>query len=207
MSNRFALHALLGSGPSYKAALIFALTGTPRDYVHVDLRSGAHKTPEFLAKNRYGQVPVLEDRDHNLFICQAPVILEYVAEASGRFTGTTAQEKIRSREWLFWGFDRLARGVYRPRAVALGFWKLSDEITAHYRGEGEAGLALLDKHLEGRDWLVAATPTFADVDLYGVVFYASQAGLSLDALPNLSAWKARIESLPGYGTPADLQGA
>lgn len=207
MSNRFALHALLGSGPSYKAALILALTGTPRDYVSVDLRSGAHKTPEFLAKNRYGQVPVLEDRDHGLFICQSPVILEYVAEVSGRFTGTTAQEKIRSREWMFWEFDRLARGVYRPRAVARGFWKLSEEITAHYRGEGEAGLALVDKHLEGRDWLVATTPTFADVDLYGVVHYANEAGLALDSLPNLSAWKARIESLPGYGTPADLQGA
>ncbi|MFN8831440.1 MAG: glutathione S-transferase family protein [Labrys sp. (in: a-proteobacteria)] len=206
MPHRFALHALLGSGPSYKAALILALTGTPREYISVDLRSGAHKTPEYLAKNRYGQVPVLEDRELGLFICQAPVILEHVAETSGRFMGETVKDRIRSREWMFWEFDRLSRGIYRPRAVARGFWKLSEEVTAHYKGEGEAGLAMIESQLAGRDWLVAATPTFADVDLYGVVYYANEAGLSLDGLPNLSAWKARIEALPGYGTPAELQG-
>ena len=51
---RFTLHGIFASGPTYKVGLMLNLTGTPYDYEHVDLRSGAHKADAFLAKNRYG---------------------------------------------------------------------------------------------------------------------------------------------------------
>ena len=58
---RYTLHGIFASGPTYKVALMLRLTGTPFDYEHVDLRAGAHKADAFLVKNRYGQVPVLEE--------------------------------------------------------------------------------------------------------------------------------------------------
>ena len=207
MPNRFALHAMLGSGPSYKAALMLSLVGEPRDYVHVNLRAGEQKTPDYLAKNRYGQVPVLEDRELGLFICQSSVILEHVAERTGKMLGASTAERLRSREWMFWEADRLMKGIFRPRSVNRGFMKLSEDTTAHYKAEGAAGLELVNAHLAGRDFLVGSAPTFADVDLYGVIFFAGEAGHDLTALTHLHAWKARIESLPGYGLPGEVQDA
>ena len=56
----------------------------------------------------------------------------------------------------------------------------------------------------GRNWLVGEGLTIADIDLYGVVYYAPDGGYDLSAYPHVAAWKARIEALPGYAAPQDL---
>ena len=76
------------------------------------------------------------------------------------------------------------------------------EVVAHYMAEGQGALKILDQHLAGRSFVVGEAPTFADVDLYGVVAYAPQA--EIDLSPNLQAWMKRIEALPGYGAPDGL---
>jgi glutathione S-transferase len=63
---------------------------------------------------------------------------------------------------------------------------------------------VLDDHLAGRSWLVGDAPTIADIDVYGVVAYAPDGGYDLQAYPNLSAWKQRLEALPGFGSPEQL---
>src|SRR5262249_35947294 len=47
------LHGIAFSGPTYKVALMFALAGEPFAYKHMDMQAGAHKTPDYLAINRY----------------------------------------------------------------------------------------------------------------------------------------------------------
>ncbi len=64
MPARFVLHGLFRSGPTYKVGLMLALAGEPFDYVHVDLPTGEHKQPDYLAKQRFGQVPLLVDRQN-----------------------------------------------------------------------------------------------------------------------------------------------
>src|SRR6266849_1425305 len=128
MANRFTLYGHQLSGPTYKVALMLALSGEPFSYHHVDLRAGAHKQPDYLAKNRFGQVPSLVDGD--LKLCQSGSILLYLADKFGKMGGKTAEEKARVREWLFWEFDRLAPNVYRPRAIKRGFMKADDNVYA-----------------------------------------------------------------------------
>jgi glutathione S-transferase len=77
-------------------------------------------------------------------------------------------------------------------------------VLAHYEAEGQAGLKILDQHLAGRSFVVGEAPTFADIDLYGVVAYAPQAQIDLAPYPNLQAWMKRVEALPGYGAPESL---
>src|ERR1041385_7972763 len=79
------LHGSPYSGPTYKVALMLALLGEPFDFTPVDLRAGAHKTPEFLAINRYGQIPAMTDGD--LSLCQSGAILQYLAAKHGKFGG------------------------------------------------------------------------------------------------------------------------
>ncbi len=83
----FTLHGIALSGPTYKVALMFALCSERFSYRHINLREGAHKTPEFLAINRYGQVPALSHGD--LKLCQSAAILEYLSEVLGKFGGAT----------------------------------------------------------------------------------------------------------------------
>ena len=204
MPARYTLHGIWASGPTYKVGLMLALAGEPFDYVHVDLRSGEHKSPAYLAKQRFGQVPLLVDNANGRHLCQSAAIIEYLADATGRFGGASLDERIAAREWVLWGWDRLARGVYRPRGAKAGFLQLSPEVVAHYEAEGRAALHVLDGHLGGRNWIVGEQPTSADVDLYGVVAYADQAGYDPTQFPNVQAWTKRIEALPGYAGPESL---
>lgn len=164
----YTLHGVWASGPTYKVGLMLALAGAPFDYVHVNLREGEHKKPEYLAKQRFGQVPLLVDNSNGRHLCQSASILEYLADATGRFGGASLDERIAAREWILWGWDRLARGIYRPRGAKAGFAKFPPEVLAHYESEGRAALTFLDERLAGRAWIVGEGPTIADIDLYGV---------------------------------------
>lgn len=70
------------SGHAHRARLFLSLIGADAEIVEVDLAKGAHKAPEFLAKNRFGQVPVLEDDGH--FISDSNAILVYAAKKFGK---------------------------------------------------------------------------------------------------------------------------
>jgi glutathione S-transferase len=204
MPARYTLHGSFRSGPTYKVGLMLALSGEPFDYVHVNMREGEHKQPAYLAKQRFGQVPLLVDNENGRHLCQSAAILEYLADRIGKFGGANLDERLRAREWMFWDFDRLAPHVYRPRAVRAGFRQLDPAIVAQHETEGKAALNVLDDHLAGRSWLVGDAATIADIDVYGVVAYAREGGYDLGASPNLSAWMRRVEALPGFAAPEQL---
>jgi glutathione S-transferase len=202
MTNRFTLHGIWLSGPTYKVALMLSLCRQPFDYVHVDLRAGDHKQAAYLEKNRYGQVPCLTDGTSNF--CQSASILQYLAETLGQFDGNSPLERARIREWMFWDFDRLAPAVYRSRAIRIGFRQAEEPVKVMYADEGKVALTVLDKELGKGEWLVGGHPTIADIDVYGVVRYAADGGFDLAAFPDIAAWKARFEALPGFGTPEQI---
>ncbi len=202
MATRFKLYGHQRSGPTYKVALALSLFGEPFEYEHVDLPKGAQKEPAYLVKNRFGQVPCLYDGTHHF--CQSASILQYLAETLKKFDGRNPEEHARIREWMFWDFDRLAPGIYRSRAFALGFRKGEPAVVDNYKAEGEAGLKVLEDHLSKHAWLVGNKPTIADIDIYGVIFHAAAGGFDLARFSKISDWKRRIESLPGYATPEEL---
>jgi glutathione S-transferase len=204
MSARYELHGFWRSGPTYKVALMLSLCGEPFDYVNVSLMAGEHKTPDFLKKQRYGQVPLLVDLGNGRNLCQSASILEYLAEMLGKFAGDTIEEKIEAREWMFWSFDRLAPNIYRSRGMRIGLRSMPFDTAAMYFTEGNVALKVLDGHLSGRTWLVGKGPTIADVDLYGVVDYAAAGGFNLAQYTNISAWMARIAGLKGFGGPEQV---
>jgi glutathione S-transferase len=204
MPARYELHGIWLSGPAYKVGLMLAMCGEPFDYVSVNLRAGEHKSPAFMAKQRFGQVPLLIDNGNGRALCQSASILEYLAEHLGKFAGDTEEEKIAAREWMFWEFDRLAPNVYRSRGMRIGFRSMPFDTAAMYFNEGNVALKVLDDHLKGRDWLVGKGPTIADIDLYGVIDYAAVGGFNLAQYGNLSAWIQRFKALKGFGLPEQV---
>jgi len=200
---KLTLHGIWLSGPTYKVGLALSLMGQPFAYKHVDLRAGAHKKPEYLALNRFGQVPALIDGD--LKLCQSGSILLYLADKFGKMGGKTPEAKARVREWIFWEFDRLAPNIYRPRAIKRGFLKAEDNIYQLYTGLAGDALKVLDTELgKGSGFLVGNEATIADVAVYGDVAYAQEGAIDLAPYPNVKAWIGRIEKLPGYKKYEDV---
>ena len=199
---RFTLYGMLGSGPTYTAALMLSLSRYPFSYIHVNLREGQHKQPDYLVKNRYGQVPAL--RDGQSYHVQSAAILQHLADELHKFDGKTDHEKNRIREWLFWQWDKLAVPVFRLRARARGLRQFGDEVRIMYDTEAKAALALLENEFSKSEWIAAKRPTIADIGVYGVLRYAAEANIDLTPYPGVSAWKKRFEALPGFGAPEQI---
>jgi glutathione S-transferase len=199
---RFTLYGMLGSGPTYTVGLMLSLSRYPFSYIHVNLREGQHKQPDYLVKNRYGQVPAL--RDGQVYHVQSAAILQHLSDELHKFDGKTDLEKHRIREWMFWQWDKLAVPVFRLRARARGLRQFGDEVRIMYDTEAKAALAMLENELGKSEWIAAKRPTIADIGIYGVLRYAAEANIDLTPYPNVSAWKKRLEALPGFGTPEQI---
>jgi glutathione S-transferase len=204
MPARFELNGTFLSGPTYKVGLMLALAAEPFDYVHVSLREGEHKQQGYLTRQRFGQVPLLVDRNNGRHLCQSAAILEYLADTLGKFGGATLDERLQAREWLYWDFDRLAPGIYRSRAIRAGYRSGGPEILEMYANDAVLALKMLDQHLAGRNWIVGEGATIADIDIYGVLNYAGDAEVDLAPYANIVSWMTRFEALPGFGKPSSL---
>ena len=201
MAAPYKLHGVWLSGPTYKVGLMLALTQQKFDYEFINLREAAHQTPAYTAINRFRVVPTLTVNATNKNLAQAAAILGFLALTTGKFAGSTPDEQQQIREWMLWSYDRLAPPVYRSRAHKAGFRKFDDATVAMYAGDGNAALKLLNENLAGRSWLVGNSASIADIDSYGVVFYAPDGGFDLAQYPYVQAWMKRFEALPGYGRP------
>jgi glutathione S-transferase len=199
---RFTLHGTMLSGPTYTVGLMLSLCRHPFSYIHINLREVAHKQPDYLVKNRYGQVPTL--RDGQIFYVQSAAILEHLAESLKKFDGKTPLERQRIREWLFWHWDKLALPLLRLRARARGFRQFGDEVRIMYDGEAKQAFNVLEHELQRSEWIAAKKPTIADVGIYAVIRYAHEAALDLSHFPRISDWRKRFEALPGFGTPEQI---
>ncbi len=204
MPVRFELHGFAYSGPTYKVALALSLMGEAFDYTHVNMMGGEHKQPPYLSRQRYGQVPMLVDRNNGRHLCQSAAILEYLADMTGRFGGADLDERLQVREWLYWDFDRLAAPLYKARVVKAGFRQAPPEVVEDCLNAARTALGVLESHLAGRAWLVGEGATIADIDIYGVVCCAGEAGIDIAEYPQVGAWAKRVEALPGFRSRADL---
>jgi len=204
MPARFELHGFAFSGPTYKVALMLSLASEAFDYVHVNMMEGEHKQPAHLSRQRFGQVPLLVDRNNGRHLCQSAAILEYLADMTGQFGGANLDERLQAREWMYWDFDRLAAPLYKARVVKLGFRKAPPEVVEDCIAAAKSSLAVLEGHLAGRQWLVGESLTIADIDVYGVASFAGEAGIELSDYPQVSAWTQRIEALPRFRTRKDV---
>jgi len=197
----YTLYGSFLSAPTYRVALMLRLCGLPFAYRHVDLGAGEHRTPEFLAINRFGQVPALRhgERVH----VQSNVILQHLATRTGRFLGETPDHALCVAEYLAWEADRLYPGLARLRFFRR-FLRPEPAVQDWFEQFGRNGLDVLDRLLAGRDWLVGESATIADLSCFAPVEQMDEAGLAEADWPNVAAWARRIRALPGYAGPYDL---
>ncbi|MDB5374148.1 MAG: glutathione S-transferase family protein [Belnapia sp.] len=200
MAERLTLHGSFTSSSSYKPMLFLALARLPFSFRTVNLKLGAQKQPDYLAVNRYGQVPALRHR--GLTIVQSNVILDYLARVTGQFEGATEQDRWTAREWLSWEADAITN-VAKVRHYSR-FRAVDPAVMDYFRPLAEAALARVDEALAGRDWLVGETPSIADIGCWGRMVFMAEGGFEIGRWPNLLGWSRRLAALPGFALPYDL---
>jgi glutathione S-transferase len=190
------LHSFPLSGHAHRARLMLALLGLKAETVDVDLRGGAHKQPDFLGLNAFGQVPVLEDGD--TVIADSNAILVYLAskyDKSGQWLPRDPATAAQVQRWLSVAAGQLASGPAAARLVTVFGAPLDHGRTKTIAAQL---FDVMERHLQGRDWLAAAQATIADVALYSYTAHAPEGDVSLQPYPKIRAWIARIETLPGF---------
>jgi glutathione S-transferase len=196
MSQPIRLYRFALSGHAHRAELFLSLLGLPSTLIDVDLTKGQQKLPEFLAKNPFGQVPVIEDGD--VTIHDSNAILVYLAgryDQSGQWLPRDPVAAAQVQQWLSVAAGPLAHGPALAR-VGLLFKRPVDIAKAQELARALFGV--MEAHLAKSPYLVGAAPTIADVALYSYTALAPEGGIELAPYPAIRAWLSRIEALPGF---------
>ena len=191
------------SGNAYKAALTATLAGYDWAPRYVDFFGGETRTPEFRALNAMGEVPVLVDGD--TVLSQSGAIQVHIAKATGRLGGAAGEEEEVLR-WVLWDNHKLSSqaGMARFLMNFLPPEKRPAEVIAFSQGRLKAAYAVLNAHLEGRDWIVGDGVTLADCACCGYLYYPEPFGFDRADWPNIDRWLDTIAALPGWKHPYDM---
>ena len=183
------------SGHAHRARLFLSLINADVDVVTVDLTKGEHKAPDYLAKDRFGQVPLLEDG--GVFIADSNAIMVYAAKKFGRteWLPEDALGAAKVQRWLSVAAGHIAFGPAAARLITLFNAGFNPEEVIN---RAHAILRLIDAELEGRNWIAADRATIADVALYSYIKSAPEGNVDLTAYGNVNNWLARVEALPGF---------
>lgn len=205
MADALTLHEDPRSGNCYKIRLTAALLGLPLATRPYDIIQGETRTPEFLATvNANGRIPVLQigEGETARFLPESNAACWYLAHGSALIP----QDRFAQADMLRWMF--FEQYSHEPNLATLRFWlrfvgegKLSEEQRAQImpkRLAGCAALRLMDSHLASHAFFCGAAPTLADIALFAYTHVAEEGGFGLRDYPQVQAWIARVQGLPGF---------
>lgn len=183
------------SGHAHRALLFLSLLGVKAEIVDVDLANGAHKQPDFLKLNSFGQVPVLDD--DGFIVNDSNAILVYLATKLGRkdWLPDDLQSVAKIQKWLSVAAGEIAYGPAAARLITVfGADFRADEVISR----AQRILGLVNGELQRHMFIMGDRPTIADVALYSYVVSAPEGNVDLAPHPEIRHWLARIEALPGF---------
>jgi glutathione S-transferase len=203
------LYSMQRSGNSYKVRLALAQLGIPYRLVEVDILTGESRTPEFLAKNPNGQVPLLEVAPGR-YIAESNAIIWHLVSGSA-LRPADRIDRAQALQWMFFEQHSL-----EPNIGAAYFWltlvKGGRELQQHaledWMEEGYRSLGVMENHLKHHRYFVADRYTVADIALYAYTHVAHECDFDLTTFPAIRTWLDRVADEPGhvpmYDQPASV---
>jgi len=187
------------SGNCYKPRLLLAKLGKPFKHVSVSSLDGSTRTPEYLAKNPNGKVPLLE-LDDGRFISESNAILLYLAENTP-YLLKDAYERALVYQWLF--FEQYSHEPYVAVRRALMVYPeragdATPERLASTLVGGDKALGVMEVQLEKTSFLAGDSLSIADIALYAYTHEAHRGGFDMDRYPEIKAWLTRVEADKGH---------
>jgi len=197
---RYTLYSMQGSGNCYKPRLAMHHLGIPFSIVDVDIELGESRTPQFLALNANGKIPLLVLPDGRP-LAESNAMLLHLGEGT-HLIPADPYERALVWQWLF--FEQYS---HEPQIAVARYWLhlkpggaamvTADQI-AGWRKKGGAALGVMEGHLEKADWFGGEGFSIADIALYAYTHVADEGGFDLAPFPAIRAWLARVAALPGH---------
>ena len=196
----YTLYSMQSSGNCYKPRLIMHQLGLPFRLVDIDPGKSETRTPESLALNPNGRVPLLVFPDGRK-LSESNAMLLYFAEGT-RFLPTDRFERALVHQWLFFEqYDHepaiaVARSWLKVQSNRVG--KATAEQIADWHKRGNRALSVMEQALDKSDWLAGDAYSVADIALYAYTHVAEDGGFDLSAYPAIGAWLTRVAAEPGH---------
>lgn len=181
----------LNSGNCLKVKWVCDRLALPYDWIAVDTMKGETRTPQFLAMNGSGQVPVIEFDDGRA-LAQSNAIIRYLARESDLIPADSFLA-AKMDEWLFW--EQYSHEPYiavcRFQMVYLG--KTAADLDPDKVKRGHAALARMEQQLAATPFLVSDTISVADVALLAYTRVAHEGGFDLSSYASIRRWIGAAE--------------
>src|SRR5215813_10156553 len=193
----YRVYGMAESGNCHKVRVTLDMLGLPYQWTETDLFQGKTRTPEFLAMNPNGKIPVLEIEPAN-YLPESNAIICYLAEGT-RLMPSDKLGRARVLQWMF--FEQYSHEPYI--AVARFLRKLHRDpesqrpLADSKMDGGYRALGIMEGHLAQSPFFVGDRPTVADIALYGYTHVAPDGGFDLKRFPSVCAWLDRVASQPG----------
>jgi glutathione S-transferase len=193
------LYSMQRSGNSYKVRLALAQLGLDYRLVEVDILKGESRTPDFLAKNPNGQVPLLEVAPGR-YLAESNAILWHLASRSwlrpeNRF------DRAEALQWMFFEQHSIEPNIgaaYFWLALVKGGRELQQHALEDWMENGNRSLGVMESHLRRHSYFVAERYSIADIALYAYTHVAHECDFDLAPFPAIREWLARVAAEPGH---------
>ena len=195
----FTLYSMQRSGNCYKVRLALAQLGIPYQPIEIDILKGESRTPDFLAKNPNGRVPLMEVAPGR-FLPESNAILWYIAGG----TPLAPEDRIDRAEAMQWMF--FEQHSLEPNIGAAWFWltlvrggrELQQHALEDWLENGYRALGVMEQHLKTHRFFAADRYTIADIALYGYTHVAHECDYNLASFPAIRGWLKRVAAEPGH---------
>ncbi|WP_334164826.1 glutathione S-transferase family protein [Phenylobacterium sp.] len=187
------------SGNCLKVKWTADLVGRSHSWIEIDIMAGESRTPEFLAMNPAGQVPVVVLEDGRP-LAQSNAIILHIAEGSALIPADP-YDRARMLEWMFWEQYSHEPYVAVARFQVKYLGKAVAELEPRVVERGKAALQRLEDGLADSTFLVGDHLTLADVALVAYTRKAHEGGFNLADWPRVQAWVAQVEQALGIAEP------
>jgi glutathione S-transferase len=194
----YTVHGTAASGNCHKVRMALDILGERYEWREIDVLKGESRTPEFLAMNPNGKVPVLAIDDAT-FLAESNAILWYLGEGT-KLVPDDRLARARVLQWMF--FEQYSHEPYiavsrfirkylppgHPRHASL----------ATLQASGDEALAAMERHLHRLTWFGGEHYTIADIALFAYTHVADEAGFDLGAYPQVERWLKHVMQQPGF---------
>ena len=196
----YQVYGDMQSGNCYKIKLLLQLLEIEHKWHHVDILAGDAKTPDFIAMNPNGKIPVLQINADEC-LSESNAILNYLAEGTDLLPSNRL-ERARILQWQF--FEQYSHEPYIAVARYINLYLgLPDSRLDEYKAKQEGGhkaLSVMEEQLSRSSFLVGDSLTIADISLFAYTHVAHEGGFDLEGYPNILNWINRIQALPHFVT-------
>ena len=196
--NKIKVYGYSPSGNCHKLRVLLTQLGREFTWIETDSAHGATRTPEYIAKNPNGKVPMIELDDGRVMV-ESNAILCWLAEGTKYFAGDSWQ-RAQTLAWMF--FEQYSHEPYIAVARFICGWTpLNSPRRSELpklRERGYQAIAVMEKHLGAEAWFSGADYGIADIALFAYTHCAGDGGFDLAGFPYVRGWLERVHAQPGF---------